>query len=290
MVNRYKTLSEPADLMLFLRRSILLLWALYVGVIEAYEHYPWTREGLDPDYVRGCFSYGLIPALTIWIAVTAVYKIVERWVLIERQRIARDLHDSLAQSLTYLRLKLDLLTGDHAPSEIAPVRREIEQMREVVDLAYQQVQHMLVRLREPVERDLAEALLGYAHLVGERAHFKVQLHTTGQAQPLSTHQWRQIHYLLQEALANIEQHAQAQHVWINLTWTSYTLTLVVADDGRGFDPAQVEQHEHFGLRNMRERIDELNGSLTLETSPGRGAKVTFQLPLGDRVARRNHHA
>ncbi len=135
-------------------------------------------------------------------------------------------------------------------------------------------------------RDLAAVLLRQAQLVGRRAQFAVQLKSSGEAQPLSDHHAQQIRYLLHEALANIERHAHAHHVSITLSWTQAALTLAVADDGGGFDPASVERDAHFGLRFMRERIEELNGQLTLASHPQHGTRVTFHIPLADGLAHR----
>jgi signal transduction histidine kinase len=91
---------------------------------------------------------------------------------------------------------------------------------------------------------------------------------------------QQLLYLFQEALNNVAKHAGAQQVDICLSWTEDTLTAALADDGCGFDVADMEWAPgHYGLRIMQERAEEINGQLTISSRPGRGTQLLLQLPL-----------
>ena len=198
----------------------------------------------------------------------------------ERERIARDLHDSLGHSLAYLHLKLDELSGNPALAQhIEQVQQDLEQMCVVANQAYEVVRGMLAASLPANSTDLATALLIRARAVGKRANFKIQLTSEGQSRPLPPVVQQQLLYILQEALVNVERHAHARQVEINLKWTGTTLTVTLSDDGRGF-PANVPKLEgHFGLAIMHERARKINGQLSLSPAPGRGTQLILHLSL-----------
>jgi signal transduction histidine kinase len=198
----------------------------------------------------------------------------------ERRRIARQLHDTLGQNLAYLRLKLDQLTGGNTLQEIAAIQQELAHMREVADEAYTQVRGTLATLHPDHSADLAAALLTQATTVGDQADFEVKITSQGSPQALAPLVQHQILYLFQEALANVARHAGAKHVDIDLTWASDTLTINLADDGRGFEPGATQTNGHLGMTIMRERAAEINGLLTFTSRPDHGIQVTLRVPLG----------
>jgi PAS domain S-box-containing protein len=197
----------------------------------------------------------------------------------ERERIARDLHDSLGHSLGYLRLKLDQFAYAEELGDAVDFGREVAQMRDVADQAYEIVRGMLATLHPSNADDLPTTLLALARAAGQRADFTVQLSSEGSVQPLHPIVQQQILYLFQEALNNIAQHAGADRVDLDLSWTEDALTVNITDDGCGFDINAVELTGHYGLRIMRERAEEINGHLTLDSSPGRGTRITLRVPL-----------
>lgn len=197
----------------------------------------------------------------------------------ERQRIARDLHDTLGQSLGYLHLKLDQLTGDAALQDIVEIRRELERMRTVANESYEQVRGTVAALHLPTSAELADTLLKQARSVGDRAGFEVELFLEGQPRPLAPDVQRQILYLCREALNNVEKHAHAQRVDTYLLWGEDTLFISVSDDGQGFDPNHVPTDGHYGLQIMRERAEEFNGEVIVTSSPGVGTEITLLVPI-----------
>jgi PAS domain S-box-containing protein len=197
----------------------------------------------------------------------------------ERARIARNLHDSLGHSLGYLHLKLDQLTGSDELGEAVGPGQELAQMRDVANEAYELVRGMLAASMPSTTMDLATALLVRARAVGQRGNFRVQLRSEGESHPLPPIVQQQILYLFQEALFNVEMHANARTVDINLLWGEDDLTVELTDDGCGFEAGALEAGEHYGLRIMQERAREMKGQLTLTSRPGRGAQVILRLPL-----------
>ncbi|RME45680.1 MAG: hypothetical protein D6791_10160 [Chloroflexi bacterium] len=205
----------------------------------------------------------------------------------ERRRIARQLHDHLAQNLGYLRLRLDQLTGDDAVREIAAIRQELRRMRDIADDAYEQVRGTLDVLRSDISIDLATALLALAKSSGSRGNFQVDLTSEGRPRPLPRHVQCQILDLFREALANVAKHAHARKVIIRLAWTDEALMIRLADDGSGFEPNSIQANGHYGLEIMQEHAEELQGHLTLASHPNVGTELTFRLPLASAFSSRS---
>jgi PAS domain S-box-containing protein len=197
----------------------------------------------------------------------------------ERARIARNLHDSLGHSLGYLHLKLDQLTSQDGLGQRKAVRQELVQMRDVANQAYELVRGMLAALLPSNASDLTTALLVQARSVCGRAGIKVQVNSEGQPRRLSPIVQQQLVYLFQEALVNVEKHANARQVDVNLAWGEDNLTLSLSDDGRGFDPEEVRADGHFGLAIMQERAQEIDGQLSLSSCPDSGTELVLRLPL-----------
>jgi PAS domain S-box-containing protein len=197
----------------------------------------------------------------------------------ERARLARHLHDTLGHSLGYLHLKLDQLAGEDALGANEEVRGELAHMRDVANEAYEVVRGMLAASLPSNATDLTTAVLVQARSIGQRGKFKVQLSSEGQPQPLSPIVQQQLLYLVQEALVNVERHADAGQVDIKLAWGGDSLTVSLSDDGKGFDPEGVRSDRHYGLAIMHERAREMNGQLTLNSCPDRGTDLVLRLPL-----------
>jgi two-component system nitrate/nitrite sensor histidine kinase NarX len=197
----------------------------------------------------------------------------------ERSRIARELHDSLGQNLGYLCLKLDnLATGDNIAG-VETTGRELAQMRDVANESYELVRHMIAAARSTNSDDLAGVVLAQAKLVGHRASFEVGLTMEGRSRALSPIVQQQLLYIIQEALSNVEKHAQAQQVDIKLVWSKAMLSISIADDGHGFDTNMPRPDGHYGLTIMQERAEEIQGLLTISSDPGTGTALTLQLPV-----------
>ncbi len=196
----------------------------------------------------------------------------------ERRRIARDLHDTLGQNVSYLRLKLDQMTGEDALGEISLIRNELEHMRDIASDAYVQVRSTLAELQPECPSDLTKSLRDHLRLVGGRAGFKPLFHADGQPRPVSAHTRRQVMYIFREILNNVEKHAAATKVRAELLWKESGLTLHVVDDGQGFEMLLTPRDGHFGLGIMQERAAEISGTISVHSSPGHGVRVTLQAP------------
>jgi signal transduction histidine kinase len=277
--------ARVSHLLLHRRWFVVFLIALAGTTFVIVENAPVGGEDFDFDFVREVIVGGLILPLVCGLSLTALARTKAESVIIraatiraEQHRIARDLHDSLAQNLGYLRLKLDQLAHDNVLQEFAAIRQELELMSEVADAAYEQVQGELVNLYHTSSGDLQTALLSQARLIASQAGFQIQFASEGVPGRVSPDVQDHLYYLLHEALTNIGKHAAAKSVRINLKWAADALTVTLTDDGRGFDPG-VSPDGHLGLAIMRERAREVNALCRITSHPGEGTQLTLRLPV-----------
>jgi len=196
----------------------------------------------------------------------------------QRQRIAQNLHDTLAQNINFLRLKLDQLIGENAIHEIGMVLQELEHMRATADEAYQQVRNTLDDLAPVQGEDPANILVKQAQTIAERAKFTLSSSQSGQAFNLPAATRQHILYVMREALHNVEKHAQATQVQLMILWLANELIIKVTDNGAGFDMHAIQPDGHYGLWIMQHRAQEVGGTLKIDTSPGNGTEVTLWIP------------
>ncbi|GLZ81274.1 two-component sensor histidine kinase [Actinorhabdospora filicis] len=195
----------------------------------------------------------------------------ETGVLAERQRLARDIHDTVAQGLAAIIMLLDVAADDVRERPDAAVER-IRRAHRTAAENLAEARALVAALRPPDLRDsLGEAL----RLVLAR-HEHASLAVTGEARPLETHAEVAILRTTQEALANAARHAGATRTRVELEYGEAVVRLVVRDDGCGFTRDAPQGN---GLWGMRERFAELAGSLSVESAPGHGTVVRGELPL-----------
>jgi len=197
----------------------------------------------------------------------------------ERMAIARDLHDSLGQSLGYLHLKLDEIAGHPPVQRINNLDQDLARMRDVANEAYEQIRGMLAALMPTNTIPLTQVLRDQAKVLSRQAGFKVQVMNHGPEDALLPILQQQLLWLCREALTNIAKHAHAQEVKIELWWTVEHLIITIADDGCGFDPNAPRTSTSFGLRIMQERAAQLAGLLSIQSGSGHGTTLTLQIPL-----------
>jgi two-component system NarL family sensor kinase len=202
----------------------------------------------------------------------------------ERARLARELHDSLAQSLTAISLQLeaaDALAGQGDPRAHAQVREALRLTRD----ALQETRRVVHDLRAGAlqDRPLPEALRELGAAYSRTYGLRVHVTRTGPAGRLTPHLEGGLFRIAQEALNNIVRHARARHAWIRLAVAEDAVTLSVRDDGTGFDPRRLPDRaaagEGFGLTGMRERARLLGGTLRIRSTPGVGTRVEVTAPL-----------
>ncbi len=198
-----------------------------------------------------------------------------------RHQIAQDLHDTLAQNVAYLRLKLEELLLEENPSrQISLIRRELGRMRDTADEAYTQVRETLADLQVSESKDLLSILKDRAQASIQRAKIAVTVEQQG-APPaeLESLLKRQVIYACREALTNIERHSRASAAEVRISWEPSCLSIQINDNGQGFHPEVVDERQHYGLSIMRERIESVGGEMELQSTIGLGTTIIFSVPL-----------
>ncbi|MBI5944619.1 MAG: PAS domain S-box protein [Chloroflexi bacterium] len=191
--------------------------------------------------------------------------------------IARDLHDTIGQNISYLRLKLDQLSGTPQEST-ASIHPEIKSMAKVANESYDLVRGTLAVLQSENTVDLFRFFTRYANQVEERSKIKIDFGSDGEAKVLSANQMRQLFYIFREALANVEKHSGATQVFVKLIWAEDGFNLIVLDNGQGMEPANLRNDGHYGLKFMRERAELLNGLIAIDSEVGAGTNITISVP------------
>ena len=197
----------------------------------------------------------------------------------EQKRIARDVHDTLGHSLAYLRLRLDQISTTQNQNKDALVfQRDVENLREVAQEAYDQMRNVLVTLAPENDSSLNLILMKYADKISHRFNFKLMFHYDGEEQILPYNTRQNIFYIFQETLTNIGKHAKAKQVDVTLNWQPESFQICVKDDGEGFESDFLLHNGHFGLKNMRARAKESNAKLEISSHPGDGTHIMLHVP------------
>ena len=204
-------------------------------------------------------------------------------ILAERERIAREMHDSLAQVLGFIHLRLVDLRAKVARVESPQMNASLDELTNVAQDAYRDVREAILGLRESSRagRSLFENLRAYLERYEHQAGIDTAFETDFDQPPNLTPQ-AEIHVIrvIQEALTNVRKHARARHATVHVTTRDGMVAFLVEDDGRGFSVADAAlAHDGgFGLQAMRERMELIGGSLIIESAPKSGTRIIALVP------------
>ncbi len=196
----------------------------------------------------------------------------------ERAMLARELHDSIAQSLAFMKIQLSLLRAAVLRSDREQMVSSVDEIDAGVKESLQDVRELLVHFRtrtnsDQIEQALHATLKKFEHQSGLKAHLQMRGH--GVALPSDVQ--LQVLHVLQEALSNVRKHAQASQVWLEVD-KGPPWTFSVRDDGRGFEVAMLHgEGTSFGLQIMHERAERIGATVSVTSTPGRGTQVTLTL-------------
>lgn len=203
-------------------------------------------------------------------------------VLAERERIAREMHDSLAQVLGVTHLRLRALDTHEEVRSSRPLAIELAQLADINQEAYQDVRESILGLRgsSKTERGLLENLRAYLARYSQQCDIETSLECSLDHElALSPRAEVQVIRVIQEALTNVRKHSGASSAIVSITESSSATRFVVQDDGHGWDSEHLRfDRDGFGLYTMRERMALLNGSLSIDSAPGRGTRVIAEVP------------
>ena len=203
---------------------------------------------------------------------------------VERNRLAREIHDTLAQGLAAITLQLE--TADALLETGAGPERTQQAVNQALNLAranLDEARRSVLDLRAaPLEgRTLAQALSALAEESSGKGAVPVRFHATGVTdRPLPSRLEAGLYRIAQEAVTNAVRHAAARTIRLKLLAQPGQVRLTIIDDGRGFDPNAIPT-DRYGLVGINERVRLLGGSLTLQSSPGQGTRVEVRVPLDE---------
>jgi len=204
-------------------------------------------------------------------------------ILAERDRIAREMHDSLAQVLGVTHLRLRALGSRREIRDAPAVAAELADLADLSEEAYRDVRESILGLRESShpDRGFLESLGAYLEKFSRQSGVKATLETTFDHEPaLPPRSEVQIIRVIQEALTNVRKHAGASSAIVRIANGGDLTTISIEDDGHGFDPTGTLLHRDggFGLHTMRERMEIVGGTLSIDSATGRGTRVIARVP------------
>jgi signal transduction histidine kinase len=199
----------------------------------------------------------------------------------ERNRLARELHDTLAHTLSGLAVQLEAVQSLWDSDQEA-VREMLYEAQETTRLGLKESRRAIQALRASPLEDLglALALRDLARSAEARADLSLELHLPDHIDDWPSEIEQGLYRIAEQSIANVVQHAEAHHLTLTLEQGDGRLTLIVRDDGRGFDPEEVEGEGRFGLKGMHERARLIGGELVIDSHPGRGASVQLTVEEG----------
>jgi two-component system nitrate/nitrite sensor histidine kinase NarX len=246
-----------------------------------------VRHGRPFSQTERTLLGALADMASIAVRTARLHDAEEQWTIhAERDRIARELHDSLAQVLGVIHLQLRSLETRAKDEASHKMAAELSDLAETADEAYRDVREAILGLRETVGEDdglegsLREYLRKYSRQTGIAATLACDGDTRRALSPRSEVQLLRV---VQEALTNTRKHSKARRVAVKIDCTGPTATLTIEDDGVGFDPAAATRSMEggFGLASMRERVEQIGGRLDVHTAPNEGTTIIVALDAED---------
>ena len=261
-------------------------------VIAANNDGVWNQEGaafhfyLKPHFYQTYWFYGLL-VLALALLVWQIYQLrVRRMkaqfaaVLGERTRIAREIHDNLAQEMLGISVQLEVVARTMPPgAEVA--RSHLDRVRMLVRHGIAEARRYVWDLRSQAleQTDLPTALSETARRLTANVPVEAQVQVGGAFRPLPRDVEDNLLRIAQEAINNAVTHANPARILVNLTFEIRRVQLSVRDDGHGFDQATASSNGHFGLTGMKERAEHIGGTLSIISSPETGTEVRVDVPI-----------
>ncbi|NQX61939.1 sensor histidine kinase [Paenibacillus qinlingensis] len=204
----------------------------------------------------------------------------------ERKRIAREIHDGMAQTLANVVLRTEIAHRMLVKEDISAVKDELVDLKGQVRNGLEEVRKIIFNLRPMALDDLGivPTLRKYVQDFEDKYRIHTQFNLVGKETRIPSGLEIAIFRLVQEALSNINKHAKATFLSVELTLEPEQVQIYVVDNGIGFDvpltELRIAKGNNFGLLGMRERVELLEGTMVLESEKGSGTKITMLIPIG----------
>ena len=252
----------------------------FVGCIEVLSHQP-RRFTKREAQVLERLGYHVVVAIEN----AMLYNQMRYMAALEEQgRLARELHDHLAQSIGFLNVKASITENLLANNKIDEARESLKELKRVAKNVFIDVREGVFNLRTAASTriGLLPTLQEYLAEYRETYHLDVQLTVQGDEPfEFAAEVANQLLRVIQEALTNIRKHSQSNKAWVRCTYGNQVAQFIIEDDGVGFELGAISQKngQHFGLQIMRERIFSVGGTLEYDSSPGKGTRIIIEIPM-----------
>ena len=205
--------------------------------------------------------------------------------LAERQMFASEIHDSLAQGLAFMRMRMSLLQDAIRAGHGAQSLKYFRDIQDALGEAHGGLRELITHFRQPVDQEgLVHALENTARTFHDRTGVALRIENRARDLRLPAEQEAQVFQIVREALANVIKHAGASHARVVLERTARSIRVSVEDDGAGTRIARrrvgAAGDDHYGLEIMRERAKRIGGRLRIVSAPGKGTQVSLSIPHG----------
>jgi ligand-binding sensor domain-containing protein/two-component sensor histidine kinase len=251
----------------------------------------WSQKGaafafrLEPHFYQ-TYWFDSLSALVFGLLCYAVYvwrvrQVKSRFgaVLAERNRIAREIHDTLAQGFIGVSVHLEVAAST-LPESAGQAREQLETARTLVRSSLSEARRSIWQLRSPETADgnLASRLSGFIQQAASKARAKIEFQVSGTHRPLPPEMENELLKIGQEAVVNALRHSDANIIRVDLLFEPRRFRMTIADDGHGFVPATspAGPNGHFGLQGMRERAEQIHAELAVISTPGQGTQISVE--------------
>ncbi len=201
----------------------------------------------------------------------------------ERERLAREIHDTLAQILGFVNIKTGVVHEWLMQGDLAQAQTELEQLSRLSQELYQDTRELVLGLHgaTDAEHDLADMIQAYLERFSQFCNLPTTFERGELDVTFSPAVEVQLLRVVQEALSNVRKHARAKHAWVSLQRVQDQAVLEIRDDGQGFDPAHPTRGfgPRFGLQSMRERVESIHGAFAVYSAPGQGTRIQATAPI-----------
>jgi len=255
----------------------------HLALSQLTEHFAWIMQGHNLTILIIYTLFSLVAAVVPYRINLNIRRRIEREAIIEeRRRIAREIHDGVAQSLSYLNLKTKSVSDSISSQNTVQALTEIGDIRKVVQDTYEDIRESIDQLSTEIKSlPVTTALANYIREFSNNNAIPVKFHVSKPFTRLSPVVELQLLRIAQEALTNVRRHALANEVEVKLGNTNTSVEMIVRDNGQGFALSDLEKAPpgYHGLNIIKERAEGLGGSLTITTAPGEGTELRVSLPL-----------
>ncbi|TQS74838.1 sensor histidine kinase [Ornithinibacillus gellani] len=197
----------------------------------------------------------------------------------ERKKISREIHDGPAQMLANILLRSELVDRTFREGSTDDALKEIKSVRKMIRSSLYEVRRIIYDLRPMALDDLGllPTIKRYLATTEEYNQIRIDFTSIGEDKRLSQPYEIAFFRLVQEAVQNAVKHAEASHIRVKLEIYKDRITMIIQDNGKGFDPKQ-KRDKSFGLIGMRERVEMFEGKLTIDSAIGKGTRITIKVP------------